>query len=94
MPDKPSQSLATKIVGAALALAAAWLAQQAVNQTWKAVSGHKPPKADDEGDFPIAEVVVAAAATGAAAAIARVLASRGTTTYAARAAQRRALTTD
>jgi hypothetical protein len=91
MPDKSQQSMLAKIVGAAVALAAAWAAQQAINQTWKAATGHKPPKADDDdGDAGLTEIVIAAAATGAVVAIARVLATRGTATYVAKVDRKRA----
>lgn len=77
MPDKSTQSTVSKLIGAVLALAAAWFAQKAVAGAWKAASGHKPPKADDDGDAGLAEVAAAAAITGAIVALVRVLATRG-----------------
>jgi hypothetical protein len=91
MPDKSQQSMLAKIVGAAVALAAAWAAQQAINQSWKAATGHKPPKPDDDdGDHGLTEIVIAAAATGALVAVARVLATRGTANYVAKVDRKRA----
>ena len=54
--------------------------------TWRGrpKTGHKPPKADDQGDAGLAEVVVAAAITGALVAMARVLATRGTARFTAK----------
>lgn len=72
-----SSSTVDKIVGLAAAAAAALVAQKVVGLAWKASSGHKPPKPEDEGDSALAEVLAAAAITGAVVAIARVLATRG-----------------
>ena len=77
MLDKSTQSTVSKLFGAAVALAAAWAAQKIVASAWKAASGHKPPKADDDGDAGLAEVAAAAAITGAVVALVRVLATRG-----------------
>jgi len=73
------QSSNTKatLIGAAIAAGAAWAAHKAVDQIWVASSGHKPPRADDEGDAALAEILVAAAVTGAVISIVRVLATRG-----------------
>jgi len=78
MADTSSAGVVAKVVGLAAAGLAAWLATQAVNQSWVAARGHKPPKAEDPGDAALAEIVVAAAFTGAAVAVARVFATRGT----------------
>ena len=52
MADQQSPSIVAKIAGAVVAIAAAWAVQKAVNASWKAASGHKPPKADDRaGDL-------------------------------------------
>ena len=85
MADKPSTPLLAKIVGLVAAGLAAWLATQAVNQSWKATRGHKPPRAEDPGDAGLAEIVAAAALPGAAVAVARVFATRGTARFAERA---------
>ena len=77
MLDKSTQSTVSKLFGAVVALAAAWAAQKIVASAWKAASGHKPPKADDDGDAGLAEVAAAAAITGAVVALVRVLATRG-----------------
>ncbi|WP_426593545.1 DUF4235 domain-containing protein [Cellulomonas sp. McL0617] len=78
MPDDtPTSSFLAKIIGAAAALIAAWLVQQAVSRVWQRSTGHEPPRADDEGDAGLSEVVIAAAVTGALVAISRVLATRG-----------------
>lgn len=79
MADK--QSTIARLVGVGAALGAAWVAQQAINQAWKAASGHKPPKPEDEGDARFGEVIAAAALTGALVAVARVLATRGTAKF-------------
>jgi hypothetical protein len=82
--DKQTQSIVAKLIGAGAALAAAFVVQQVLNQAWKAKTGHKPPKADDQGDAGLSEVVVAAALTGALVAAARVLATRGTARFTAK----------
>lgn len=80
MVDKSAQSTVSKLIGTAIALAAAFAAQQVVAGTWKALSGHRPPHADDDdGDAGLAEVVAAAVITGAVVALVRVLAIRGAT---------------
>ena len=75
--EERHESFAAKVVGAAAALAAAWVAQKVITQVWKARTGHKPPAADDEGDSGLAELVAATAVTGALVAVSRVLATRG-----------------
>jgi hypothetical protein len=82
--DKQTQSLVAKLIGTGAALAAALVVQQVLAQAWKAKTGHKPPRADDQGDAGLSEVVAAAALTGALVAMARVLATRGTARFAAR----------
>lgn len=82
MAAKPSTPVLAKIVGLAVAAAAAWAANQAINQSWQAARGHKPPKAEDPGDSQLAEILVAAALSGAAVAVARALATRGTARFA------------
>ncbi|NMR20070.1 DUF4235 domain-containing protein [Cellulomonas fimi] len=77
MVDTPSQSTQSKLIGAVVALGAAWVAQKIVSTAWQAASGHQPPKADDEGDARFAEVAGAAVITGAVIALVRVLATRG-----------------
>ena len=71
------ESMVARGVGLAVALGAAWVAQQVVSAGWRAVLGHKPPKPEDEGDTRFGEVAVAAAITGAVIGLARVLATRG-----------------
>lgn len=75
------QSIVAKIVGAGVALAAAWVAQKAITSAWKAATGHEPPAAEDETDARFAEIATAAALTGALVALARALAARGTARY-------------
>lgn len=84
MSDKQNQTMVARLVGTAAALAAAWIVQQGIAQGWKAKTGHKPPKADDQGDAGLAELVAAAAVTGALVAVARVLATRGTARFTAK----------
>lgn len=84
MSSAQDRSTVAKLVGVAAALVAAFVAQKAVEQVWMRTAGHKPPRADDEGDHRLQEVVAAAAVTGAAVALARVLATRLTARYAAR----------
>jgi len=82
--DQPTTPIVAKIAGAVVAIAAAWAVQKAINASWKAASGHKPPKADDQGDAGLAEVAAAAALTGALVALSRVLTMRGTARFSAR----------
>ena len=84
MSDKKSQTMVARLVGTAAALAAAWIVQQGIAQGWKAKTGHKPPKPDDDSDAGVAELVAAAALTGALVAVARVLATRGTARFTAK----------
>ena len=83
MTDKKSQTLVAKVVGMGAALAAAWAAQQILAQAWKAKTGHKPPKPDDEDDHGLTELVMATALTGAVVAVSRVLATRGAAKFTA-----------
>ncbi|GGC00428.1 DUF4235 domain-containing protein [Cellulomonas carbonis] len=71
------QDMVAKALGLAVALGAAWVAQQLINQVWTRTFGHKPPKPEDEGDSRFGEVAAAATVTGAVVALARVLATRG-----------------
>jgi hypothetical protein len=82
--DQQTSSIVAKIAGTVVAIAAAWAVQRAVNASWQAASGHKPPKAEDQGDAGLVEVVAAAAITGALIALSRVLATRGTARFSAR----------
>jgi uncharacterized protein DUF4235 len=83
--DEETQSTIAKVTGLIVAGAVAWLATKAVDTAWKAASGHKPPKPEDDADdIRIGEVVAAAAITSAAVTIARVLATRGTKKFAKR----------
>jgi hypothetical protein len=77
MSEKPQSSVLPKLVGAAATMIAAWLVQHVISTVWQRSTGHKPPRADDEGDAGLSEVVIAAAITGALVAISRVLATRG-----------------
>ena len=79
--ESEKQSLISKLVGVAAALAATWLANQLIDQVWTRTVGHKPPKADDPGDARLAEVAAAATITGGLIALSRVLATRGTAKY-------------
>lgn len=83
MSDIKSQSIVPRLVGTAAALAAAWIVQQGLAQAWKAKTGHKPPRPDDDSDAGVAELVAAAALTGALVGVARVLATRGTARFTA-----------
>ena len=85
MADEETQSTIAKVTGLIVAGAVAWLAPKAVAPAWKAASGHKPPKPEDDADdIRIGEVVAAAAITSAAVTIARVFATRGTKKFAKR----------
>ena len=79
MDDK--ETMVAKAIGLGVALGAAWVAQQIVNGVWRAALGHKPPKAEDEGDHRFSEVILAATITGAVVALSRVLATRGAAKY-------------
>ena len=63
--QKQQQTFVAKLVGTVAAIAAAFVAQQVINQAWKAKTGHKPPKAEDEGEAGLGELVAATAITGA-----------------------------
>ena len=84
MDEKQTQSVVAKLIGAGTALAAAFVVQKVLAQAWQAKTGHQPPRADDQGDAGLAEVVAAAALTGALVAMARVLATRGTARFTAK----------
>ena len=69
MPEKQSQSMLAKLVGAGVAVGAAWVA----------AAGHQPPAPESQDDdISLREVLLAAAITGAVGVLARALASRGT----------------
>lgn len=76
--DKQQQSMTAKIVGGLVALGTAWAAQKIIDTSWRSVTGHTPPAAEDEGDSRWSEILVATAVSGAVIAIARALAARGT----------------
>ncbi|OJV58914.1 MAG: hypothetical protein BGO38_16410 [Cellulomonas sp. 73-145] len=79
MPEKQSQSMLAKLVGAGVAVGAAWLAQKLLDRAWVAAAGHEPPAPESQDDdISLREVLLAAAITGAVVALARALASRGT----------------
>lgn len=78
MASDNKESLAAKVVGGLVALAAAWLAQKLIDRSWQQVTGHRAPKPEDEGDSRLTEILVATAVSGAVIAMARVLATRGT----------------
>ncbi len=77
MRESEKESLVAKVAGLAIALGAAWLANQVIDRGWTKVLGHKPPKAEDPGDARFGEVLAAAAITGAIVALSRVFATRG-----------------
>ncbi|GIG41449.1 DUF4235 domain-containing protein [Cellulomonas phragmiteti] len=83
--DDQKQSMTAKLVGAGVALAAAWAVQKIIDTAWEKTKGHKPPAADSTADdIRFSEVAAAAAITGAAVALARVLATRGAARFAGR----------
>jgi hypothetical protein len=75
--SQSKEDMTAKILGVVVALGAAWVAQQLINQVWTRAFGHRPPKPEDEGDSRFGEVAAAATVTGAVVALARVLATRG-----------------
>lgn len=77
MRESEKESLVAKVAGLAIALGAAWLANQVIDRGWTKVLGHKPPKAENPGDARFGEVLAAAAITGAIVALSRVFATRG-----------------
>ncbi|KQR17645.1 DUF4235 domain-containing protein [Cellulomonas sp. Leaf334] len=79
--DQQKQSIVAKLIGAGVALAAAFVVNQVLSQAWKAKTGHKPPKAEDPGDAGTAELIAAAALTGALVAVSRVLATKSTARF-------------
>jgi hypothetical protein len=90
--DEETQSTVAKITGLVVAGAVAWLAGKAVDAVWKAASGHKPPKPEDDAtDIRISEVVLAAAITSGAVSLARVFATRGTKKFVQRVDRNRRL---
>jgi len=80
--SKPARSIFSKLIGTAIALAAAVVAKKGVSIIWKALSGHQAPDLDDgdngdsDGDASLAEIVAASVITGAVVALVRVLAVR------------------
>lgn len=84
MADELKPSTLAKIAGAVAAVGAAWAAQRIVSLAWRTATGHRPPRAEDEGDQRFAEVAAAAAVSGALVALARVYAARGTARLSAR----------
>lgn len=72
---KSTQPTVSKLIGTAIALAAAMAAQKSVSSIWKAMSGHNPPN-DDDADAGLVEVAAAAVITGAIVALVRVLVIR------------------
>ena len=74
---KKEEDLLAKALGLAVALGAAWVAQQLVTQLWKATLGHEPPKPENPGDSRFGEIAAAATVSGAVVALARVFATRG-----------------
>lgn len=83
--DEQKQSMAAKIVGAGVALAAAWAVQKIIDGAWQKTRGHKPPAADSTAeDIKFSEVAAAAAISGAAIALSRVIATRGAAKLAGR----------
>ncbi|MDQ0425085.1 DUF4235 domain-containing protein [Cellulomonas iranensis] len=83
--DEQKQSMVAKIVGAGVALGAAWLVQKIIDSAWQKAKGHKPPQADSTAeDVKFSEVALAAVITGAAVALSRVIATRGTAKFAGR----------
>ncbi|WP_298455259.1 DUF4235 domain-containing protein [uncultured Cellulomonas sp.] len=81
MVDESTQSTVSKVVGLAVAGGAVWAAQKVVGLVWRRVTGHTPPKPEDDDDPRILEVAVAAALTSLIASLARVLATRGTAKF-------------
>lgn len=71
------EDLLAKGLGMAVALGAAWVAQQLVTQGWKRMLGHEPPKPENPGDSRFGEIAAAAMLSGAVVALARVFATRG-----------------
>ena len=90
MPEKQSPSMLAKLVGAGVAVGAAWAAQKLLDRAWVAASGPQPPAPESQDeDISLREVLLAAAITGAVVALARALASRGTARFAARVNSKR-----
>jgi len=87
--DEAPSTLA-KIAGAGAAVAAAWVAQRAVTLAWKAATGHRPPKPDEDLENRFVEIAAAAAVTAAAVAFAKIYTARGTARLAARVNANRA----
>ena len=63
------------------ALGAAAFARKAIDKTWKAATGKKPPENPADPDVQIGEAVAWAATTGALIALARMLAQRRAAGY-------------
>ena len=65
--DEQKQSMVAKIVGAGVALGAAWLVQKIIDSAWQKAKGHKPPQADSTAeDVKFSEVALAAGDQGLA----------------------------
>lgn len=90
MPENQSPSMLAKLVGAGVAVGAAWVAQNLLDRAWVATAGHEPPAPESQDeDISLREVLLAAAITGAVVALARALASRGTARLTARVNSKR-----
>lgn len=63
------------------ALVAAQVAKRALDTTWKAATGRKPPVNPADPDVAVAEAVAWAAASGATVALVRMLAQRRAAEY-------------
>lgn len=70
-----------KLVGMAVAIAAAAAARQASEKGWKVVMASDPPANPEDPDTELWEAVLWACASGAVIALARMLASRQWTQY-------------
>lgn len=76
--EAQKQSMAAKVVGAGVALAAAWVVHRVIDLAWEKTKGHKPPAADSMSeDIRFGEAAAAAIITGAAIGLSRVIATRG-----------------
>ena len=81
MVDQSTQSNVSKAVGLLVAAGATWAGRKVVGILWSRITGHTPPKPEDEGDARMSEVAITAALTAAVAGLARVFATRLTARF-------------
>lgn len=88
------RSLIWKAVGAAATVLSGFVAQKAVEKTWKSATGHTPPGNAGDLDVKWSEAIAWAALSGVIVGIAQLVATRGVAQAQHRGEARRALAQD